>query len=136
MYSLFLQYTIAGACLLFVVSLPIAKLPIARTLRQLAAALVLLAVLPSVFFGVIASPAAPSGAAGHAGSGAHPFALIGGLVALSCLAYGILAIRRTLKKSPKDAWSEYVAMRSSGKRPAGTDPRAGHRASLFDEEEP
>ena len=133
MYGLLIQYLIAAACLLFVASLPIAKLPIASKMRRVAAALFLLALLPSFFFGIIPSPPSSGGGAPHS-TGANPLAVIGGLVVLSGIAYVILAIRKALKKSPKDAWSEYVGLRSSGKRPVGTDPRTSHTASLFEEE--
>jgi hypothetical protein len=129
MLSVLIAYSIAVACLLFVVSLPIAKLPIARTMRRIAGALFLIAVLPSLFFGLI-MPSHGSGAAPT--SSANPLATIGGFVVLSVIAYAILAIRKRLKRSPKDAWSEFVGLRSSGKRPVGTDPRTSHTSSLFD----
>jgi hypothetical protein len=129
MLSVLVEYSIAVACLLFVVSLPIAKLPIAGTMRRIAGALFLLAILPSLFFGLI-TPSQGSGAAPS--SPTNPLAMIGGLVVLSVTAYVILAIRKRLKKSPKDAWSEFVGLRSSGKRPVGSDPRTSHTSSLFD----
>jgi hypothetical protein len=134
MYGLLIQYLIAAAVLLFVVSLPIAKLPIARTMRRSAAALFLLAFLPAFFFGIITSPSPGGGGVTHGNGGTNPLAIIGGIIILSCVAYLILAIRKGMKKSPKDAWSEYVGLRSSGKRPVGTDPRTTHAASLFEEE--
>jgi predicted permease len=133
MLSLLIQYSIAAACLLFVVSLPIAKLQVASTMRRIACALFLLAFLPSLFFGIIAAPHHHKGGAAPS-SPTSTLALIGGFVVLSLIAYVILAIRKRLKKSPKDAWSEYVGLRSSGKRPVGTDPRTSHTSSLFEEE--
>jgi predicted permease len=100
-------------------------------MRRVAGALFLLAFLPSLFFGIITAPP-------HQGSGAplsspaNALAMIGGLVVLSVIAYGVLAIRKRLKRSPKDAWGEFVGLRSSGKRPVGTDPRTSHTGSLFD----
>src|SRR5215212_2547956 len=132
MLGLAIQYCVAVALLLFVVSLPIAKFPIAGTMRRIAAALFLLAFMPSVFFGLISSPSRTDGGELH--GGANPLAVIGALVLLSCAAYAILAIRKRLKRSPKDAWSEYVGLRSSGKRPVGSDPRTTHTSSLFEEE--
>lgn len=134
MVSLLIQYCIAAACLLFVVSLPIAKLPIASTMRRVAGALFLLAFLPSLFFGLITSPSQQPGGEVQATAGVNALEVIGGLVILSGIAYAILAVRKRMKKSPKDAWSEYVGLRSSGKRPVGTDPRTTHTASLFEEE--
>jgi hypothetical protein len=134
-FALVIQYCIATACLLFVVSLPIARLPIASTLRRAAFALFLLAFMPSVFYGLITSPPPAGGEVpGHAMNGPNALEVIGALLVLSCVAYAILAIRKRLKRSPKDAWSEFVGLRSSGKRPVGTDPRTTHTASLFDEE--
>ncbi len=134
MYALFIQYCIAAAGLLAVVSLPIARLPIASTLRRVAAALFLLAFLPSLFFGLITSPSHQPGGEVQSTAGANALEVIGGLVILSGIAYAILAVRKRMKKSPKDAWSEYVGLRSSGKRPVGSDPRTTHTASLFEEE--
>src|SRR5215212_1367857 len=135
MLGLAIQYCIATALLLFVVSLPIAKFPIAGTMRRIAAALFLLAFMPSLFYGLITSPPASGGEVpGHTMTGPNALEVIGALLILSCAAYAILAIRKRLKKSPKDAWSEFVGLRSSGKRPVGTDPRTAHTASLFDEE--
>jgi hypothetical protein len=136
MLGLVIQYAFAAACLLFVVSLPIWKLPIAATLRRVAAALFLAALLPSLFFGVIA-PASPSAGAGSSpassSSGPNALEVIGALVLLSVVSYAILAIRKRLRTTSKDAWSEFVSLRSSGKRPVG-DPHTTHTPSLFDEE--
>ena len=136
MISLLLQYAIPTACLLFVVALPLGKLPIASTLRRAAAALFLLALLPSLFFGLLA-PSLPSSGNG-AGTAQSPhgfdsFKGMLGLLVLSALAYAILAIRKRLRTTSKDAWSEFVSLRSSGKRPAGTDPHGPH-SSLFDDD--
>lgn len=128
MIALLVSSCVAIACLLFVVSLPIAKLPIARTMRRIAGALLLLGFVPSLFVGLLTShsdAATPS-------SSANPFAVIGGIVVLSVVAYVILEIRKRLKRSPKDAWSEFVGLRSSGKRPVGSDPKTSGTSSLFD----
>jgi hypothetical protein len=47
------QYLVAGACLLVVLSLPIAKTALGAALRRWGCFLFLLAVLPSVFFGLL-----------------------------------------------------------------------------------
>jgi hypothetical protein len=136
MSALIIQYAIAGACLLFVVSLPIWKLPIAATLRRIAAALFLAALLPSLFFGVIApAPTSADAGSGPTASSSGPNALevLGAIVILSVVSYAILAIRKRLRTTSKDAWSEFVSLRSSGKRSVG-DPRSTHTPSLFDEE--
>jgi len=132
MLSTIIYYCIALACVLAVVSLPLGKTAIAGTLRRLAGALFLLALAPSLFFGIFASP---SGSGGGAAT-ANPLAVLGGIVLLAVLSYAILAVRKRLTKTSKDAWSEFVSLRSSGKRPVGTDPRPNHAPSLFDEEEP
>jgi hypothetical protein len=59
--------------------------------------------------------------------------VIGGLVILSVVSYVILAIRKRLRTTSKDAWAEFVSLRSSGKRPVG-DLHTTHTPSLFDEE--
>lgn len=136
MYGLLIQYLIAAGCLLFVVSLPIWKLPIAAKMRRIAAALFLLAFLPSLFFGMFTSPsqsAAGPTAAAPSSPGAHPLSVIGGLVVLCVLSYAVLEIRKRMKKTSKDAWSEYVSLRSSGKKPV-SDPHSSPAPSLFDEE--
>lgn len=136
MLALIIQYAIAGACLLFVISLPIWPLSIASKMRRVAGALFLAALLPSLFFAAIVP--APTGV----GTGASPSApfsepnaleVLGGLLVLSVVSYAILAIRKRLRTTSKDAWSEFVSLRSSGKRPVG-DPRTTHTPSLFDEE--
>jgi hypothetical protein len=137
MLPLLVQSALALACLLFVVSLPIAKLPIAGTMRRVAAALFLVALFPSVFFGLIARPSTATGGPSSPVSpsaAAEPLSVIAGLVLLCLLSYAILEIRkRFTKTSSKDAWSEFVSLRSSGKKPV-SDPRTTHTPSLFDEE--
>lgn len=136
MIGMLIQYALAAACLLFVVSLPIWKLPIAATMRRIAGALFLAALLPSLFFGVISTPSnspAAQPTSNPPSAVAHPLSVIGGLVLLCVLSYVILEIRKRMKKTSKDAWSEFVSLRSSGKKPAG-DPRSSHTPSLFDEE--
>lgn len=135
MLGLLMQYALAAACLLFVVSLPNWKLPIAATMRRMAAAFFLVALLPSVFFGLLTSGQKTSGApSAIAPPGAsNPLSVIGGLVILSLLSYAVLEVRKRMKKTSKDAWSEFVSLRSSGKKPVA-DPRSSHTSSLFDEE--
>jgi len=138
MLGMLIQYALAGACLLFVVSLPIWKLPIAATMRRAAGALFLAALLPSLFFGLLSSPAPSSSAAGPSTPAPHvgvadSLSAIGGLVILCVLSYAVLEIRKRMKKTSKDAWSEYVSLRSSGKKPV-SDPHSSPAPSLFDEE--
>ena len=138
MIGLLIQCAIAAACTLLVVSVPIWKLPLGVTLRRIAAALFLVALVPSLFFGLLApsGPAAGDGSpSAAASSAAAPNALevLGGLLILSVVSYLILAIRKRLRTTAKDAWAEFVSLRSSGKRPVG-DPRSTHAPSLFDED--
>jgi hypothetical protein len=132
MVSVLVQAAFATACMLFVASLPILKLPIAAKMRRIAGALFLVAFLPSVFVGLIAPSPATAGAS-SGGASAEPFSVIAGFVVLSLISYAVLEIRKRMKKTSKDAWSEYVSLRSSGKKPVD-DPRATHAPSLFDEE--
>jgi hypothetical protein len=116
MIALIIQYLVAGACLLFVVSLPLGKTGAGASLRRGAAVLFLLAFMPSVFFGLIssgsASPNEPRSAADQFGCA------IAGVLTLataSVVAYAFLEIRKRIKRPSKDAWSEYINLRSTGK---------------------
>ena len=116
MVALVIQYLIAGACLLFVISLPLGKSNIGSSLRRTAAVLFLLACMPSVFFGLIsnrpAAPAEPRSVADQIGC------VVAGLFILalaSFAAYAFLEIRKRLGRPSKDAWSEYINLRSTGK---------------------
>lgn len=116
MIAMIIQYLVAGACLLFVVSLPLGKTSSGASLRRGAAVLFLLAFMPSVFFGLIssgsASPNEPRSAADQIGCA------VAGVVALalaSVVAYAFLEIRKRIKRPSKDAWSEYINLRSTGK---------------------
>lgn len=134
MLSAIIAYCLAAACLVFVIALPLGKTGIGATLRRWAGALFLLALAPSLFFGLIG--ARHDAMSGISADGANPLAVLGGLGLLAVLSYAILAVRKRMTKTSKDAWSEYVNLRSSGKRPVGTDPRTHHVPSLFDEEDP
>jgi hypothetical protein len=135
MIGLLIQCAIAVACVLFVVSLPIWKLPLAVTLRRVAAALFLAALVPALFFGLLApsGPATGDGSPSVSAVGPNALEVLGGLLILSVVSYLILAIRKRLRTTSKDAWTEYVSLRSSGKRPVG-DPRSTHAPSLFDDD--
>lgn len=127
------QYLVATACLLFVLSLPLGKLPVATTLRRWAAVLFLLAFAPSVFFGLIQS-STPHASPGSPSEGCS-LGAIAGFVILSLLAYGILELRKRLRPGKSgDAWSDYVSLRTSGKKPVAPTGGAVHRApGLFDD---
>ncbi len=104
---------LALACILFTVSLPIGKTAAGRTLRQWAIACFLAAIVPSVACSIFhqASAGGPGGAAGG-----DVLGLLGGVAVLSVLAYAVLKIRARFTRPTRDAWSELVGQRSSGKR--------------------
>lgn len=126
------QYLVATACLLFVLSLPLGKIPIAGRLRRWAAVLFLLAFLPSVFYGIISSPRAAQETSTTA-TGCSIEAFLG-FVVLSLLAYGILEIRKRLRPGKSvDAWSDYVGLRTSGKKPLKKDSPSRLRGDLIED---
>ena len=133
MLGTIVTYAIAAACVLFAISLPLGKLTIGATLRRCALALAILAFAPSLFFGILNAPAGPRGGGTES---VNALTVLGGFTIFAVLAYVILAIRKRLRTTAKDAWSEYVHLRSSGKRPVGADARTSAAPSLFDEEEP
>ena len=127
------QYLVATACLLFVLSLPLGKLPVAAMLRRWAAVLFLLAFLPPVFYGIISSQRPTNEASTTASPGCSLEAILG-FVILSLLAYGILEIRKRLRPGKSaDAWSDYVGLRTSGKKPVKKDSPSRLRGGLIDD---
>jgi hypothetical protein len=125
------QYLVAAACLLFVLSLPLGKLPFAGMLRRWAAFLFLLAFLPSLFFGLTSTTHGPTTSAPQDGGCSVGAILVFGV--LSILAYAILEVRKRLRPGKSaDAWSDYVSLRTAGKRPVGGD-RGARPASLFED---
>jgi len=126
------QYLVATACLLFALSLPLGKLPFTAKLRRWAGFLFLLAFLPSLFFGLITAlpDTHPTTAAPQHGCS---FGAILGFIFLSLLAYAILALRKRLRPGKSaDVWSDYVSLRTAGKRPVGGD-RGARPSSLFED---
>jgi len=125
------QYLVATACLLFVLSLPLGKLPVAGTLRRWAGFLFVLAFAPSVFFGLVSSTT--SSATGRLQNDGCSFGAVLILGVLSVVSYAILEVRKRLRPGKSgDAWSDYVGLRTAGKRPMTAD-RTGRPASLFEE---
>jgi hypothetical protein len=115
MIALIIQYLVAGACLLFVVSLPLGKTSAGASLRRGAAVLFLLAFMPSVFFGLISSGSAPNEPRSAADQIGCAIAGVLTLATASVVAYAFLEIRKRIKRPSKDAWSEYINLRSTGK---------------------
>jgi hypothetical protein len=127
------QYLVATACLLFVLSLPLGKLPFAGRLRRWAGFLFLLAFLPSLFFGLISTPPHTHPTTAVPQHGGCSFGGILGFIILSLIAHAILALRKRLRPGKSaDAWSDYVSLRTAGKRPVGGD-RGARPASLFED---
>ena len=122
-----IAYLFATACLAFVAQLPIARTSLGHGLRRMALVCFLLALAPSVFLGA---------AREVAGRGRSPqipgcaSLLVAGLI-LSGLAYAALALRRRFGRPRRDAWADFVNLRSTGK----VLPRTPQRG-LFDEEGP
>lgn len=110
---------LALACLLFVLSLPLSTTAFGKTLRTWAGFLFLLAIGPSLFFGVLKQSAGPGGT-GAAGSGlgvGDALAGIGALALLSVGAYVALQVRSRTGGAKRDAMADYFSRRSSGKEP-------------------
>jgi hypothetical protein len=137
MLNLLIRYAIAGACVLFMVSLPLSKMEVAGRLRRMSGALILLAFAPYVFVDLARAlgrdswHAAP--AAGAMTCGAM-LQVVGALALLTLLPYLILLFRKGLTMSPKNREDEWKHLRSSGKRPVEHDRHEERASSLFDDE--
>jgi hypothetical protein len=141
MLNLLIRYAIAGACVLFMVSLPLGKAEVASRLRRMSGAFILVAFAPYVFFDLVralpqdsphlVAPAAP----GVSMTGGGALEMVGALALLAPVAYVILLVRKRLTTTAKGARSEWTHVRSSGKRPVEHDRQGGHEPSLFDEDE-
>jgi O-antigen ligase len=127
------QYLVATACLLFVLSLPLGKLPFAGLLRRWAGFLFLVAFLPSLCFGLITTAQHQHGPSATPPRTGFSFGAVVGFIILSVIAYAILEVRKRLRPGKSaDAWSDYVSLRTAGKRPVGGD-RPARTASLFED---
>jgi hypothetical protein len=139
MLNLLICYAIAGACVLFMVSLPLGKMEVASRLRRMSGALMLVAFAPYVFIDLVRALAHDSPhvvAPGGAINGGGFLQVVGALALLAPVAYLILVVRKRLTSHAKDRDSEWKQVRSSGKRPVEHDRRHEDNApSLFDEEE-
>ena len=138
MLNLLISYAIAGACVLFMVSLPLGKMEVAGRLRRMSGALMLLAFAPYVFVDLVRALAHDSPhvvASGGSRSGGGLLQVVGALALLAPIAYLILLVRKRLTTSPKDREGEWKQVRSSGKRPVEHDRHDDHTPSLFDDEE-
>jgi len=138
MLNLLISYALAGACVLFLVSLPLGKMEAAGRLRRISGALLLSAFAPYVFIDLVRAlahdvphVAAPAGS--MAGGGL--LLVVGALAFLAPIAYLILLVRKRLTTSAKGRDSEWKHVRSSGKRPVEHDRHGDHAPSLFDDDE-
>ncbi|HEV7764009.1 MAG TPA: hypothetical protein VGQ76_03305 [Thermoanaerobaculia bacterium] len=140
MLNLLTRYAIAGACVLFMVSLPLGKSEVATRLRRMSGALMLVAFAPYVFFDLVRAlaqdlPHSVSTSTRRVGvTGRNALELIGALTLLAPIAYLILLVRKRFRTSSKDRESEWRHARSSGKQPVEHDRHGGHEPSLFEEE--
>lgn len=121
----FVGFALAGACLLFVLSLPLGKAPVAGALRRWAGVLFVLALGPSLFVGISGGAGLPSSGGGI--EAADVLAAIGGIGLLSLAAFAALQVRGRFRRGNRDAMSDYFSQRSTGKRPVERDdePRGG-----------
>ena len=111
---------LAGACVLFALSLPLGKLPAAATLRRWAGVLAVLAFGPALV-GAIAGTAPPRVPGEGGVSVVDVLAGIGGFALLSLAAWATLEARARLGRGKRDAMSDYFSQRSTGKRPVERD---------------
>ncbi len=116
---------LAGACLLFVLSLPLGKGETGTALRRWAGVLFVVALAPALVSGIAGFGRSP-GTSGGVGV-LDILALVGGLGLAGLAAWGALEIRARLGRGKRDAMSDYFSQRSTGKRPVerDDDPRNG-----------
>jgi hypothetical protein len=136
MLNLLISYSIAGACVLFMVSLPLGKMEVAGRLRRWSGALLLLAFAPYVFVDLVCalgrnSPhvAAPGGSM----TGGGFLQVVGALALVAPAAYLFLVVRKRLRAGPRDG--DWKQVRSSGKRPVERDRPNEHESLLFEDDE-
>jgi len=136
MLNLLISYAIAGACVLFMVSLPLGKMEMAGRLRRISGALMLLAFAPYVFVDLVRALAHDIGAPPSGSiTGGGFLQVVGALALLAPVAYLILVFRKRLTNHAKDRDGEWKQVRSSGKRPVEHERHEANAPSLFDEEE-
>jgi len=133
MVNLLVSWSLAAACIVFLVSLPLSHSEAGGKLRRVALAFLLLAFAPYLFVDLVRSfPTFGRQPFGIPGAGI--FELIGVLAVVAPLAYGALALRRRLAHPSRD--SHHARLRRSGKVPVGAERDHAHdgQFSLFDEE--
>lgn len=118
-----ISFLIAGACIAFVLSLPISATRVGQTLRRWAGVLFLLALAPALFMGLVGAMGGTAAAPRAGGGGVGD--LLGtllGLLILSPVAYGILQLRKRFSPKNRDPWADYVDRKAAGKKVV--DPKA------------
>jgi len=136
MLNLLISYAIAGACVLFLVSLPLGKMEVAGRLRRWSGALILLAFAPYVFFDLVCALAHGSPhVVGSGGSmtGGGFLKVVGALALLAPVAYLVLQVRKRLRTGTRDG--DWKQVRSSGKRPVERERPHEHESLLFEDDE-
>src|SRR5438128_2421073 len=117
----------AAAVALFVLSLPLSRTKIGGQLRAAAGVCFVLALLPSLIFGLFfripSTPGQPDPASIGSRIGAG-LSCLGALVLLSLFAYAILSIRKKLFRPKKDPWEIFFARGGGKKRVQPKDPVA------------
>ena len=118
-----ISFLIAGACVAFVLSLPISATRAGQTLRRWAGVLFLLALAPALFMGLVGAMGGTVAAPQPGGGGGGD--LLGtalGLLVLSPTAYWILQLRKRFSPKSRDPWADYVDRKAAGKKVV--DPKA------------
>ena len=114
---------LAASAILLAASLPFSRTDAGKTLRRWALVCFALALAPAVVVGLARQgglgPGSPA-----AGSGPEWGGPLLGLLLLSPLAYGILALRRRFRPKSRDPWADYLDRRAVGKKPV--DPKNPH----------
>ena len=127
MFANLIGLLIALSCALFVLSLPVAKTEFGRTLRRAAGFCFLLAVLPSLIYGLFFSahlaPDTATSTAGQTPSADHLHHFLANLgcvavfAILAVCAYALLRLRARFrsKSKPRDPWDTFFN-RGRGKK--------------------
>lgn len=123
-----IAWAFALGCALLVLSLPLSMTAVGRGLRRAGCFVLLLALSPALIVGLLAGNG-PSGAG--RGASLNILEWIGLATVLSLGAAATLAIRKRLTRPGRDAWSEWVSQRSSGKQPLNR-PTAAAEADTED----
>ncbi|MBV8547512.1 MAG: hypothetical protein JO093_13695 [Acidobacteria bacterium] len=133
MINLLVSWSLSVACIVFIVSLPLARYEAGAKLRRVALTFLLVGLAPFFFIDLLRTLPTP-GQPRVAMPGAGLFEMIGVLAVVSPLAYTLLMLRRRLTHSRRD--SHHARLRRSGKVPVDghRDQFSDNQRSLFDED--